>query len=85
MGSARPLVVTGDAQLEIQLAHPSSEIIYSRAEEVFGNSAKAHVWLSRPRKIFNGQSPDQIIASGDAQMMREVLKALIAIEFGTFS
>jgi uncharacterized protein (DUF2384 family) len=73
------------AELQRQLDHPSAGIIRSRAAEVFGNPDKARTWLSRSRRIFDGRSPDQIIASGDVEMMREVLKALIAIEFGTFS
>jgi uncharacterized protein (DUF2384 family) len=69
----------------MQLKHPSAEAIRSRALEVFGNPNKARTWMSRPRRIFDGKSPDQVIASGDINLMREVLKALIAIEFGTFS
>ncbi len=85
MGAAQSLVVTGAAELQMQLDHPSPEMIRSRANEVFGNADKAQTWLNRPRRIFNSRSPEQIIESGDAEMMREVLKALIAIEFGTFS
>ena len=85
MGAAHPLVVTSAAELQMQLDYPSAEIIRSRAAEVFGNAGKARTWLSRSRRIFDGRSPDQIIESGDVRMMREVLKALIAIEFGTFS
>jgi uncharacterized protein (DUF2384 family) len=85
MGAAHPLVVTGAAELEMQLVEPSAEIIRARASEVFGNMGKAQTWLQRPRRIFNGRSPEQIIESGDTEKMRDVLKALIAIEFGTFS
>ena len=85
MGSARPLVVTATAELQMQLDHPSAEVIRARATEVFGDADKAQTWLLRPRRIFNGRSPQQIIDAGDVEMMREVLKALIAIEFGTFS
>ena len=84
MGAAHPHSVSGLAELQMQLEHPSAEIIQSRAAEVFGNAGKAKTWLNRPRKIFNARSPEQIIESGNADMMREVLKALIAIEFGTF-
>jgi hypothetical protein len=38
MGAAHPLVVTSDAELQMQLDHPSPEIIRSRAAEVFGNA-----------------------------------------------
>lgn len=85
MGAAHPLVITGAAELQMQLNQPSDEIIRARATEVFGNAVKAQTWLNRPRSIFNGRSPEQIMESGDLDMMREVLKALIAIEFGTFS
>jgi uncharacterized protein (DUF2384 family) len=85
MGAAHPVVVTGLSELQIQLDHPSAEIIRARAVEVFGNEAKAETWLTRPRKIFNDRSPDEIGRSGDVDMMREVLGALSAIEFGAFS
>ena len=85
MGAAHPLVVTGAAELEMQLSHPSPDIIRARATEVFGNAGKAETWLHRPRRIFNGRSPEQIIETGDTEKMRDILKALIAIEFGTFS
>jgi len=69
----------------LQIEHPSAEIVHSRALEVFGNPSKADIWLHRQRKIFNGRFPQQIIASNDIALMREVLRALMAIEFGTFS
>ena len=85
MGASHPLVVTGAPELRMQLEHPSADIIRSRAAEVFGNTEKAQTWLKRRRKIFEGRSPEQIMQAGDVERMREVLKALIAIEFGTFS
>lgn len=69
----------------MQLDHPSGEIIRARAIEVFGNESKAEKWLARPRRIFNDRSPDDIVRAGDVEMMREVLGALSAIEFGAFS
>jgi uncharacterized protein (DUF2384 family) len=85
MGVTHPLIVTSDAELQMQLDHPSAGVIRSRAAEVFGRGAKAEAWLGRPRKILNRRSPKQIIESGDIDRMRDVLKALTAIEFGTFS
>ena len=35
MGTAHPFVVTGAAELQMQLDYPSAEIIRSRATEVF--------------------------------------------------
>jgi uncharacterized protein (DUF2384 family) len=83
--SAVPLVLTGAPELQMQLDNPTAENIRSRANEVFGNADKAEKWLHRSRKIFDGRSPEQIIDSGDTSGMRQVLEALIAIEFGTFS
>lgn len=85
MGAAHTIGVTGAAELAMQLDDPSAEVIRLRATEVFGNAEKADVWLHRPRRIFHGRSPEQIVESGDVEGMRQVLKALIAIEFGTFS
>ena len=85
MGVAHPTVVTGPAELQMQLDDPSGETIRLRAAEVFGNEEKAAAWLQRPRRIFDSRSPQQIVDSADIDGMRTVLKALIAIEFGTFS
>jgi uncharacterized protein (DUF2384 family) len=84
MGAASHVVTSG-AELQMQLENPTAEIVRSRANEVFGNADKAGIWLQRPRPTFGDRSPEQIIASGDTQGMRQVLEALIAIEFGTFS
>lgn len=85
MGAVRPIVVTGLPELQMQLEQPAAGIIRARAVEVFGSEAKANTWLQRPRKIFNHRSPEDILSSGDVEMMREILKSLISIEFGTFS
>jgi len=85
MGIAHPIVVTGLPELQLQIEHPSPEIIRSRAVEVFGSEAKADKWLKRPRKIFHDRSPEEIIRSNDVDMMRTILRSLMSIEFGTFS
>jgi hypothetical protein len=82
MGAAHPLVVTVAAELQMQLDHPSAEIIRSRATEVFSNGANAQTWLHRPREICNGRSPEQIIESGDVERKRDILKALIPSNSG---
>lgn len=85
MGAAHSVVVTGLSELQAQHDHPSAEIVRARAIEVFGNENKAEAWMMRPRKIFDNRSPADIAYSDDIEMMRQVLRALSAIEFGAFS
>jgi uncharacterized protein (DUF2384 family) len=72
-------------QLAEQLQHPSANIVWSRAMEVFGEEAKARSWMESPRDIFGGRSPRELAESGDATQQRRVLEVLIRIDYGVFS
>jgi uncharacterized protein (DUF2384 family) len=72
-------------QLAAQLEHPSANSIWNRALEVFGDETKARSWMDAPRDIFGGQSPQDLVATGDAAEQRRVLEGLLRIDYGIFS
>ena len=72
-------------QLAAELKHPNAGSIWNRALEVFGDEAKARSWMSAPRDIFEGKSPQELVATGDAAKQRRVLQVLIRIDYGVFS
>lgn len=76
---------TLERNLAAQLAHPSEDSIWSRALEVFGNETIARAWMTTPRDIFGGRSPQQLAATGEAEQQRRVLEVLLRIDYGVFS
>jgi uncharacterized protein (DUF2384 family) len=68
-----------------QLQHPTAEAIWKRAVEIFGDETKGKSWIAARRDIFDGQSPQQLIATGDVSQLRRVLEVLIRIDYGVFS
>jgi uncharacterized protein (DUF2384 family) len=83
-GMSEPESPSSAEQLQAQLDHPTAEIVWKRALEVFGDGEKARGWMDTQRAIFDGRSPQQLVASGDAALLRRVLEALIRIEYGVF-
>lgn len=71
--------------LAAQLEAPTAREIWSRALEVFGDETKARSWMQTSREIFEGRSPEQIIASGDVAGQRRILEVLLRIDYGVFS
>jgi uncharacterized protein (DUF2384 family) len=41
--------------------------------------------MSAPRYIFDGRSPQELVATGDPEEQRRVLKVLTRIDYGVFS
>ncbi|HEY3456190.1 MAG TPA: MbcA/ParS/Xre antitoxin family protein [Bryobacteraceae bacterium] len=72
-------------QLAAQLEQPNAQVIWTRALEVFGDEGKAQSWMSTPRDIFDGRSPEELVATGSADAQRRVLEILIRIDYGVFS
>lgn len=68
-----------------QLAHPTPELVWSRAREVFGDEQKARSWMNTPRDIFDDRSPQSLIDNGNIADQRLVLQVLLRIDFGVFS
>ena len=85
MSTKPELASTSVGELKLQLEHPSSQIIWERALEVFGDKTKARRWMNRKRAIFAGHSPKELSNSGDAVQQRKVLEALISIDYGMYT
>jgi len=85
MGAFRTPAATGHSELAYQLEHPSREIIWSRAVEVFGGEELARKWMETPLPVLEQQAPRQYADSGDAAKLREVLMILTRIDYGMFS
>lgn len=76
---------TPSEQLAGQLQHPTANLIWSRALEVFGDEVKARSWMHAPRDIFGGRSPQDLVETGDRAEQRRVLEVLLRIDYGVFS
>ena len=85
MGSLRGPAPTPVEQLAAQLARPSANTIWNRAVEVFGDEGKARSWLTTPRDLFGGRTPEELVQSGDPAAQRRVLEVLLRIDYGVFS
>ena len=77
--------MTSIAEQGYQLEHPSAEIIWARAVEVFGDEEKARHWMQTTLPILDHHAPEEYAQSGDAGKQREVLGVLGAIDWGMFS
>jgi uncharacterized protein (DUF2384 family) len=85
MGAFRTPAATGHSELAYQLEHPSREIIWSRAVEVFGGEELARKWMETSLPILDQHTPQQYADSEDAAKQREVLMILTRIDYGMFS
>ena len=85
MGATRSPAVTGLPEQSFQLEHPSSEAIWKRAVEVFGNEDLARKWMDTPLPILGQSTPQKFSSSGDAAKQREILTVLGRIDYGIFS
>jgi uncharacterized protein (DUF2384 family) len=83
MGS--PLYQMEAPQMSSDLANPTADLVWSRALQTFGDEAKARHWMSAPRDIFDGRSPQELVDTGDPDEQRRVLTVLIRIDYGVFS
>jgi uncharacterized protein (DUF2384 family) len=81
MGATRSPAVTGLPEQAFQLEHPSSEAIWKRAVEVFGNEDLARKWMDTPLPILGQSTPQQFSSSGDAAKQREILTILGRIDY----
>jgi uncharacterized protein (DUF2384 family) len=85
MGATRTPAVTGISEQALQLEHPSPEIIWARALEVFGAEEKARCWMQTALPALNGATPEQYSLSQDKEKQREVLTVLGRIDYGIYS
>ena len=85
MESVHGTTPTPPDQLAAQLEQPNAQAIWTRAVEVFGDQGKAQNWMSTPRDIFGGRSPENLVATGNVAAQRRVLEILIRIDYCVFS
>ena len=85
MGVKRTRMAAPLAELKFEMEHPSREIVWARAFQVFGDESKARRWMQTALPVLNHSTPEQCAASEDPERQREVLSVLGAIEFGMFS
>ena len=85
MGATRSPAATGLPEQSYQLEHPSAEVIWKRAVEVFGSEDLARKWMDTPLPILGQSTPELYSSSGDAAKQREILTILGRIDYGMFS
>jgi uncharacterized protein (DUF2384 family) len=85
MGNLRGPAPASAEQLAEELKHPSASAIWNRAMEIFGNEAKARSWMTTPRDLLDGCTPEELVDAGDASQQHRVLEVLILIDYGVFS
>jgi len=85
MATKRRSAVTSEAEQAFQLEHPSEEIVWARAVEVFGNEDLANKWMRTPLPILEQHTPEEYARSNDAAKQRETLIILGRIDYGLFS
>ena len=85
MNASAVPAVTGPSELACQIEHPSAELIWARAVEVFSGEAAASRWMESPLPALDGLTPSQLARTGDAGKQREVLILLNRIDFGMLS
>ena len=85
MGSLHVPPPASDEQLAEELKHPNANAIWDRAIEIFGDESKTRSWMTTPRDLFGGHTPEDLIESGDPADQRRVLEILIRIDYGVFS
>ena len=85
MGATRSPSVTGLPEQSYQLEHPSAEVIWKRAVEVFGGEQLARKWMDTPLPILGQATPELYSTSGNAAKQREILVILGRIDYGMFS
>ena len=85
MGSAQTIIVTSIATQAMQMEHPTTEAIWSRAVEIFDGEELAHEWMNHPLPILGDHTPLEYAQSGEVEKQREVLTILARLDYGMFS
>jgi uncharacterized protein (DUF2384 family) len=85
MASLHGPVPASAEQLAEELKNPDTGAIWNRAVEIFGDQPTAHSWMTTPRDLFGGRTPEELVETGDPAQQRRVLEVLIRIDYGVFS
>ncbi|HDS1733304.1 MbcA/ParS/Xre antitoxin family protein [Pseudomonas sp. BP8] len=56
------------------------DVVWLKAEEVFGDKAKAAVWLATPNQLFGGQTAIDYVKN--EEYLEQVIEVLTRIEHG---
>lgn len=56
------------------------DLVWQKAEQVFGDKAKAAVWLSTPKHLFGGMTAIDFVR--DQETLARVIEVLAQIEHG---
>ncbi len=56
------------------------DAVWQKAEQVFGDRAKAAAWLSTPSQLFGGKAPIDFVK--DQEGLERVIEVLTQIEHG---
>ncbi len=56
------------------------DLVRQKAEQVFGDKAKAAAWLSTPSQLFGGKAPIDFVK--DQEGLERVIEMLTQIEHG---
>jgi putative toxin-antitoxin system antitoxin component (TIGR02293 family) len=77
--------VAGDEPLTVEETDKALRLerIAGLADRVFGNPAKAHRWLRKPKRLLGGKTPVDFLASESGA--RQVEEMLYRIEHGMFA
>jgi uncharacterized protein (DUF2384 family) len=57
------------------------DIVWQKAETVFGDKARAAVWLSTPKNLFDGMIPLEFVKK-DQESLDRVIEVLTLIDHG---
>jgi len=69
-----------EASNALNKARPTAQLVEAHALDTFGSAKKAEHWLSRPNRVFQGETPRQIIKVDPSA----VEAALIRIVHGVY-
>jgi len=63
-------------------SHSSTDVVRDLALQVFGTDQAVDFWMKNPNAEFHGQSPNDLIACGHTDQVKDYLESLFAGDFG---
>jgi putative toxin-antitoxin system antitoxin component (TIGR02293 family) len=74
------LTTKSNARGRLRIAEERRDAIVAEAERIFGDPAKAHRWLSKPKWFLDEKTPIDVIDT--ASGFEKVKEMLVRIEYG---